>query len=272
MESDIYMTAKRDIYQPNYKQQEEKPAQNLENLEIKKKEEEIQKEFNKMNNFGIKDSLPLMKTKEFNDLLTDFDSKKDATINDFKIINNNEENKKNDFNIIDNNNAKNEKGQNLDNNKSISSGEEEIDNNKYFSDNDKSNNESEKEEEEKCTEIDEKNENVEENIDIENIEEEKKNLKNELEKDKSKIDLLKKNISQLIGEEKYKYITEILSIGIKDDTKKEEVNDQIDKFIKENTNQDNEEKLYDILFLFISEFQYYKRKEKLNKLNSFHKD
>ena len=267
--SDIYMTAKRDIYQPNYNQKEEKPAHNFENSEITKKEDEKQRDINNINNYGIKDSLPLMKTNEFNELLSEFDSKKDATINDFKIINNNEENKKNDFNIIENNNDKNQKLKNIDNNKSMSSEEEEKDKNKYFSDNDKSNNESENEEEEKVMEIDEANENDEENIDIENIEEEKTNLKNELEKDKSKIDFLKKNISQLIGEEKYKYVMEILSIGIKDDSKQEEVNDKIDKFIKENTNQDNEEKLYDIFSLFISEFQYYKRKEKLNKLNKF---
>ena len=60
---------------------------------------------------------------------------------------------------------------------------------------------------------------------------------------------------------------EVLSIGIKDDSKLEDVNDQIDKFIKENTNPDNKEKIYDIYSLFISERQYYKRKEKLDKLN-----
>ena len=83
------MTAKRDIYQPKSTQKEEK---NSENPKIEEKE--IIK-----NNVGIEGSLPLMKTKEFNELLSDFNATDNKTINDFQIINNNEENKKNDFNI-----------------------------------------------------------------------------------------------------------------------------------------------------------------------------
>jgi len=37
------------------------------------------------NNLPIEGSLPLMQTKEFNKLLSDFDIKKDAAINDFRI-------------------------------------------------------------------------------------------------------------------------------------------------------------------------------------------
>ena len=59
---------------------------------------------------------------------------------------------------------------------------------------------------------------------------------------------------------------DILSIGIKDDKKQEEVNDKIEKFIKENNQNNNEEKLYDILSLFILECQYYKKKENYDKL------
>ena len=271
IESDIYMTAKRDIYQPKNNQKEDIKEHNL---EITKKEEEKKLENNNnINNLGIEGSLPPMNTLEFKDLVSDFDTKKDATINDFKIINNNnEENKKNDFDIIDNNNEENknkdEKGKNIDNNKSMSS-EEEKDDNKYFSDNDKSNNESENEneEEEKVTEIDEKNINVDENIDMDNIEEEKTNIKNDLISMKTKIDYLKQELPKFIGEEKYKYIMEICSIGIKDDTKQKEVNDKIEQFIKENKKTDNEEKLYDIMQLFILECQYFKKQEKLNRLN-----
>ena len=85
------MTAKKDIYQPQSVKKDEKKEQNLE-----KKEE-------KLNSFGIEGSLPLMQTSEFNALLSDFSTKKDASINEFKIIDNNE-NKKNDFTIINNNN------------------------------------------------------------------------------------------------------------------------------------------------------------------------
>ena len=59
---------------------------------------------------------------------------------------------------------------------------------------------------------------------------------------------------------------EISMAGIKDDKKQEEVNDKIENFIKENNQNGNEEKLYDILSLFILECQFYKKQEKLNKL------
>ena len=249
IESDIYMTAKRDQYQP----------QNKEKKEDDRKDEE-KKPDNGVNNFTIEGSLPLMQTKEFNDLLSDFDNKKDTTINDFRIIDNN-----NEVN-------KNEKGKNLDNNKSISSNEEEKDDNKYFSDNDNKSNEEDEdgdEEEEKVTEIEGNNYNAQENVtsvDNDNNEEEKANLKRDLNILKDIIDGLKEDLPKLIGEEKYKYVMEIVSNGVKDDSQQEEVNEKIEKFIKENTKNDNEEKLYNIFKLFILECQYYKKQELLKKL------
>ena len=245
IESDIYMTAKRDQYQPQSKQKEEK----------KEQKEEEKKTDNNVNKFEIEGSLPLMQTKEFNDLLSDFDTKKDVTINDFKIIDNNNEE------------IKEEKGKNIDNNKSISSGEEEKDNNKYFSDDDKSNEEEDAEEVEKVVEID-NNENAEENIvaDKEEIEENKANLKKELESTKNDIDRLKEELPKIIGEEKYEYVMKIVSIGAKDGSKQEEVNEKIVQFIKDNIKNNNEEKLFDIMKLFILECQYYKKQEMLNKL------
>ena len=245
IESDIYMTAKRYQYQPQSKQKEEKKEQ---------KEEEKETD-NNVNKFEIEGSLPLMQTKEFNDLLSDFDTKKDVTINDFKIIDNNNEE------------IKEEKGKNIDNNKSISSGEEEKDNNKYFSDDDKSNEEEDAEEVEKVVEID-NNENAEENIvlDKDEIEENKANLKKELESTKNDIDRLKEELPKIIGEEKYEYVMKIVTIGAKDGSKQEEVNEKIVQFIKDNIKNNNEEKLFDIMKLFILECQYYKKQEMLNKL------
>ena len=211
------------------------------------------------NNFPIEGSLPLMQTKEFNDLLSDFDTKKDATINDFRIIDNN-----NEVN-------KNEKLNNIDNNNSISSDEEEKDDNKYFSDNDNKSNEEDEdrdEEEEKVTEIGGNNDNAQENVtdfNNDNNEEEKANLKRDLKILKDIIDGLKEELPKLIGDEKYKYVMEIVSNGVKD-SQQEEVNEKIEKFIKENTKNDNEEQLYNIFKLFILEGQYYKKQELLKKL------
>ena len=259
IESDIYMTAKKDIYQPQSVKKDEKMEQNLE-----KKEE-------KLNSFGIEGSLPLMQTSEFNALLSDFSTKKDASINEFKIIDNNE-NKKNDFTIINNNNEEMkeniEKGKNIDNNKKISSDEEEKDEKKCLSDNAKSNEESGNDDSEEIVkEIDENNDNDLENAkETENVEEDKKSLKKELEVLEGKINYLKEEIPKLIGEEKYKYIIDICSVGIKDDSKQEEINDKIENFIKENSSNLSVEKLYNILSLFILECQYYKKKEMLDKL------
>ena len=247
IESDIYMTAKRDQYLSQNKPKEEKKEQ--------KAEEKIadNNENANVNKFEIEGSLPLMQTKEFNDLLSDFDTKKDVTINDFKIINNNNEE------------IKEEKGRNIDNN---SSGEEEKDNNKYFSDDDKTNEEADDEEVEKVIEIENNNENMEEN-DVEDkneIEEKKTNLKKELETTKNDIDRLKEELPKIIGKEKYEYVMKIVSIGAKDGNKQEEVNEKIVQFINDNIKNNNEEKLFDIMKLFILECQLYKKQEMLNKL------
>ena len=248
IESDIYMTAKRDQYQPQNKEKKEDDGKG-----------EEKKMDNGPNNFPIEGSLPLMQTKEFNDLLSDFDTKKDATINDFRIIDNN-----NEVN-------KNEKLNNIDNNNSISSDEEEKDDNKYFSDNDNKSNEEDEdrdEEEEKVTEIGGNNDNAQENVtdfNNDNNEEEKANLKRDLKILKDIIDGLKEELPKLIGDEKYKYVMEIVSNGVKD-SQQEEVNEKIEKFIKENTKNDNEEQLYNIFKLFILEDQYYKKQELLKKL------
>ena len=85
------MTAKKDIYQP-------------------KKNEEKKEEKNHFEN-QMKDSLPLMKTSEFNELLSDFDKTNEKENNNLNIVDNNnnfveDNNNKKDNNnfIVDNNN------------------------------------------------------------------------------------------------------------------------------------------------------------------------
>jgi len=235
VESDIYMTAKRDNYQPKKENKEEK-SQNKENQE----EKIIISSSNNPNNPKAEDSLPLMKTNEFNELISDFASQKDATVNsNFKIINNIED--KNEGNVSDN--------------KSVDSGEEK-DDNKYISDN-----EDNGEETTTVTKVGDDSENEEEK------ETKKENLKKDLQEIKAKIELLKGNILKLLGEEKYKNAKELMSSGIEDDSKQEEANEKVEQFIKDNCNDNNEEKMYDILSLFILECQYKKKQEQLNKLN-----
>ena len=98
---------------------------------------------------------------------------------------------------------------------------------------------------------------------------EKENLKEELDILKAKINSLKEDLPKLIGEKKYQYIMNIFSNGIKDDSKKEEVNEQIGKFIKENSVDNNNsfnENLYNIYSLFILECQFNKKEKELNNL------
>ena len=241
VESDIYMTAKRDYYQPQNVNKEEK-SQNKENPE----EKIIINNNNNNNNIPkAEDSLPLMQTNEFNELISDFASQKDATVNaDFKIINNVDDKKEG----------------NVDDNKSVDSGEEKNDDNKYFSDNEDNCDNSK--EETRFTKIGDDSDNEEENKAVK-----KENLTNDLKEIKAKIDILKNNILKLIGEEKYKQINEIMYSGIEDDSKQEEINEKIEQFIKGNCTDNNEEKMYDILSLFILECQYKKKQELLNKLN-----
>ena len=239
VESDIYMTAKRDYYQPQNVNKEEK-SQNKENPE-----EKIIINNNNNNIPKAEDSLPLMQTNEFNELISDFASQKDATVNaDFKIINNVDDKKEG----------------NVDDNKSVDSGEEKNDDNKYFSDNEDNCDNSK--EETRFTKIGDDSDNEEDNKAVK-----KENLTNDLKEIKAKIDILKNNILKLIGEEKNKQINELMYSGIEDDSKQEEINEKIEQFIKGNCTDNNEEKMYDILSLFILECQYKKKQEQLNKLN-----
>ena len=226
IESDIYKTAQRDKYQP--KKEEE---QNKKEIEIKKDE--------------FKDSGSSL---NFTELIKDF-SKKDDT-----MVNNNFNDTKNCFEVIVNNEEE-EKGnikiENIDNNESISEDNEpDIKNN--LSNDDKYEENEDEDEVEGVKEI---------VINIENDEKNQK-LKEELKEKKSKIEKLKKELSKLLGEEKYKYIIDICSAGVTEENT-EEINSKIEKFIKENSNDNNREKFYDIFLLFISECQYYKMQKSL---------
>ena len=269
IESDIYMTSKREMYQAKDVKKEEKEEknenieknQNLENLEEKK----ITNKNMDFNNFDIEGSLPLLKTKDFNELISDFDEQQKEETNDFKIVDN-------DFKIIDNNIGEDKVQiikRNIDNNISASSDDEINSNKENFSEDDKSNEENSNEDEyekEKVIEIDENNDNVEETIIITNSQmKEKKNLMTELKELKQKIDKLKENISKLIGDEKFKYIINLCSKGVKDNSQNEMV--KIEEFINNNSVNDNKEKFYDIIQLFILEFQYNKKKLDLKKFD-----
>ena len=258
IESDIYLTAKRDIYQPN---------------NAKKEVEDKKADINTLydNNFNIEGNSPLSKEKEkdVNEQKSELEATKNSSNFNFTIITNNDE-----FKIEDNNGGNKEKNiidRNLDNNKSISS-EDEMDNtNKCLSENDKSNEDSDNDNEndkENVVEIDEKNDIWGDNATIKtNInEDKKKNLRKELKEQKEKLDKLKEAITKLIGQENYKYIMELCSIGVRDISKQEEMNDKIMQFINDNCVKGNEGQMYDILQLFILECQYYKKQEQLSKL------
>ena len=225
VESDIYKTSQRDKYQP--KNVEEN---NKKDLEIKKDE--------------FKDSQSSL---NFTEIINDFSANVETTINsnnntknDFKIIVNNEEDKKTNKIL-----------ENIDNNKSISDdNNSESDNKDYFSDDDKY--EENENEEEKIKEID---------INNEKEDDEKNESKDELSELKKKIDNLKKEISKLLGEEKYNYIIDICSAGI-EGTNQEVVDEIIENFIKENSTAENKEKIYEISLLFILECKYYKMQKK----------
>ena len=256
IESDIYLTAKRDIYQPN---------------SAKKEVEDKKADINSLydNNFNIEGNslFSQEKEKDANEQKSELEATKNSSNFNFTIINNNDE-----FKIEDNNGGNKEKNiieRNLDNNKSISS-EDEMDNtNKCFSENDKSNEDSDNEnDKENVVEIDEKNDIWGDNATIKtNInEDKKKNLRKELKEQKEKLDKLKEAITKLIGQENYKYIMELCSIGVRDISKQEEMNDKIMQFINDNCVKGNEGQMYDILQLFILECQYYKKQEQLSKL------
>jgi len=258
IESDIYLTAKRDIYQPN-----------IAKKEVEDKKADINTLYD--NNFNIEGNSPLSqeKEKDVNEQKSELEATKNSSNFNFTIITNNDE-----FKIEDNNGGNKEKNiidRNLVNNKSISS-EDEMDNtNKCLSENDKSNEDSDNDNEndkENVVEIDEKNDIWCDNATIKtNInEDKKKNLRKELKEQKEKLDKLKEAITKLIGQENYKYIMELCSIGVRDISKQEEMNDKIMQFINDNCVKGNEGQMYDILQLFILECQYYKKQEQLSKL------
>ena len=256
IESDIYMTAKRDLYQPNHAKKEDEDKKN----EIA----DINDSAN--NNFNIEGNSSSLKKEKEKDQKSDLNETKNSSNYVFTIVNNIDE-----FEIEDNNAGNMEKNKierNLDNNKSISSEEGENNVNKYLSEDDKSN-ESENENcKEEVLEIDEKNDNGGDNDTIKcNItEDKKKNLRNELKESKEKIDKLKEAIPKLIGKEKYDHIMELCSIGVKDNSKKEETDEKIEQFINDNCTTINQEQMCDIYKLLILECQYYKNQEQLSKL------
>lgn len=201
--------------------------------------------------------------------------------NNFKIVDSSNNNKNNndlknsDFTIITINNEEVQQIkniENIDNNKSLSSCEEDEKGNEIVQEDSVEESDNAEEKETVTAINNEKEEQMnDDNIDTEkdnneNNEEEKAGLAKELEELKVKIENLKEKILKLIGKEKYDYIMKISSEGVKDNNKKEEVNDKIEQFIKENTKDGNMEELFDIFQLFIFECQFYKKQENINKL------
>ena len=234
IESDIYKTALKDKYQPIKIEEQNKKEE-----EDKKKENEIPKDVTQNTSSSL----------NFTELIQDFSKKDETLINGgtktFYVIENNEENNNDDnkdikFNI-----------QNIDNNESITDDSNSDDKNFYSNDDKYEKNESSEENEdgeEKVKEID---------INNEQNEIEKEETNEEINILKNRIKNLKNEISKLIGEEKYKYIMEICSMGVKG-INQEDVCEKIENFIKENSNNENKEKFYNISLLFISECQLYK--------------
>ena len=234
IESDIYKTALKDKFQPIKIEEQNKKEE-----EDKKKENEIPKDVTQNTSSSL----------NFTELIQDFSKKDETLINGgtktFYVIENNDENNNDDnkdinFNI-----------QNIDNNESITDDSNSDDKNFYSNDDKYEKNESSEENEdgeEKVKEID---------INNEQNEIEKEETNEEINILKNRIKNLKNEISKLIGEEKYKYIMEICSMGVKG-INQEDVCEKIENFIKENSNNENKEKFYNISLLFISECQLYK--------------
>ena len=234
IESDIYKTALKDKFQPIKIEEQNKKEE-----EDKKKENEIPKDVTQNTSSSL----------NFTELIQDFSKKDETLINGgtktFYVIENNEENNNDDNNDIKFN------IQNIDNNESITDDSNSDDKNFYSNDDKYEKNESSEENEdgeEKVKEID---------INNEQNEIEKEETNEEINILKNRIKNLKNEISKLIGEEKYKYIMEICSMGVKG-INQEDVCEKIENFIKENSNNENKEKFYNISLLFISECQLYK--------------
>ena len=231
IESDIYMTGKREQYQPKKIEEENKKE-----IEIKKDE--------------FKDSGSSL---NFTEIINDYAKDIETTVNS----NNNNNNNKLDFQVIVNNEEEqktNKNLENIDNNESISDVSEDDDKKNYSNDDKYEDNDDEEENaKEIVKEIDT---NVEKDVNEKHI------FNEELNDLKNRKDNLKKEISNLIGEEKYKYIYEIYSTGI-EGKNPEEVTEIIENFIKENSNDENKEKFYDVMKLFLLECQYYKMQKSL---------
>ena len=237
IESDIYKTGFREKHK--IKNVEEK--QNNENKEIKKEIEETQN-----NTLKSENSINFTEKIHIQDFIKEDESLINMGTKSEFIIVNNDENEGDNYNIENIENI-----ENIDNNKSMSEDNDESNKN-YLSNDDKEEDE-DSEEEEKVKEIE---------ITIEKDEKDKNKIKEKLNGFESKIELSKKEILNLIGEEKYKYLMEIVSSGIKDN-KQEEVNNKIENFINENSNDNNKEQIYNIFLLFILECQYYKIQNEL---------
>ena len=234
IESDIYKTGFREKHK--IKNVEEK--QNNENKEIKKEIEETQN-----NTLKSENSINFTEKIKIQDFIKEDESLINMGTKSEFIIVNNDENEGDNYNI--------ENIENIDNNKSMSEDNDESNKN-YLSNDDKEEDE-DSEEEEKVKEIE---------ITIEKDEKDKNKIKEILNGLESKIEPHKKEILNLIGEEKYKYLMEIVSSGIKDN-KQEEVKNKIENFIIENSNDNNKEQIYNIFLLFILECQYYKIQNEL---------
>ena len=237
IESDIYKTGFRERHK--IKNVEEK--QNNENKEIKKEIEETQN-----NTLKSENSINFTEKIHIQDFIKEDESLINMGTKSEFIIVNNDENEGDNYNIENIENI-----ENIDNNKSMSEDNDESYKN-YLSNDDKEEDE-DSEEEEKVKEIE---------ITIEKDEKDKNKIKEKLNGLESKIEEFKKEILNLIGEEKYKYLMEIVSSGIKDN-KQEGVGGKIENFINENSNDNNKEQFYNIFLLFILECQYYKIQNEL---------
>ena len=231
IESDIYKPELKDKYQPIKVEEKNKIEE-----ENKKVDKDITKDITQNTISSL----------NFTELINDFSKPNETNINmgtksDF-IIESNEEINNNDDKTV------NLIIQNIDNNESISDDNNSDDKN-YYSNDDKY------EKNESGEENDDGDENVKVDINIEQNEKEEE-TNDELNNLKNRIEVLKKEISKLLGEEKYKYIMEICSMGVKNLNQKD-VSNKIENFIKENSNNENKEQLYKISLLFILECELY---------------
>ena len=219
-------------------------TKNNKNSINKEKEKEKPIVVNNLINFGLEDtSSSGMGKNTFNELLQDFSSLKKQTkqSNDFQIINNT---------------IKNFSEKNVNNSISSDEGKSE-DKNIYDS-------------AEECSIDDE--EKVKEIVNVENINnnnEEKRKLMNENSILKAKINKLKKDMLNLVGEKDYKYIMDLYLLGSRDNNKIDEVHENIENFVNNNYKEDKKERWNEYYLQFVSlDCQYTKKKEELKKFSN----